>query len=84
MRHDADDEILLGEERGGQEQKDDETKQTAPERTVAPNSFDIRRWRPGTVPLRAHIVAGALSPHRDRMMTAMNRNYLEKLELGKR
>jgi len=28
-------------------------------------------------------VAESRGPHRDSLMTAMNRNYLEKLELGK-
>ena len=34
--------------------------------------------------LGAHVVAKPWGTHRDSMMTTKNRNYLEKLELGKR
>jgi hypothetical protein len=36
------------------------------------------------VSLRARVVAESRGAHRDILMRAMNCNYLEKLELGKR
>jgi hypothetical protein len=51
---------------------------------MLPNSYAGRRWRPIRVSLGAHVVAETGGRHRDSMMTAMNRNYLEKIELGKR
>jgi hypothetical protein len=81
---DADNQVLLAENRGSQQQKCQETEQSIPDRTMPPNPCSGGRWRPGRESLRAHVVAMPRGAHRDSMMTTMNRNYLEKLELGKR
>ena len=81
--NDADDEVLLGENGGSQEHKCQQNEEAIPDRTVLANSCGGRKWRARRVSLRAHVVAESRGAHRDRMMTAMNRNYLEKLELGK-
>jgi hypothetical protein len=84
MDSDADDEILLADNRDCQQQKRQQTKEAIPDRTQLPNSYAERRWRPRRVSLGAHVVAKTGGTHRDSMMTTMNRNYLEEIELGKR
>jgi hypothetical protein len=84
MDADEDDEILLANNRDRQQQKRQQSQEAIPDKTRLPNSYAGRRWRPGRVSLGAHVVAGTGGTHRDSMMTAMNRNYLEKIELGKR
>jgi hypothetical protein len=84
MDDDANDEILLADNRDRQQQKRQQTEEAIPDRTVLPNSCGGRRWRPRRVSLGAHVVAEPRGTHRDSMMTTMNRNYLEKIELGKR
>jgi hypothetical protein len=82
--NDADNEILLTKNRDRQQQKRQQSEEAIPDRTQLPNSYAGRRWRPRRVSLGAHVVAEPRGTHRDSMMTTMNRNYLEKIELGKR
>ncbi len=84
MNGDSDDEVLLANHGDGQQQKRHQTEEAIPDRTVVPNSSGGKRWRPRRVSLRAHVVAESRGPHKNSLMMAMNRNYLEKLELGKR
>ena len=84
MDADADDEVLLANNRDRQQQKRQQTEEALPDRAMLPNSYAGGRWRPGRVSLGAHVVAETGGTHRDSMMTTMNRNYLEKIELGKR
>jgi len=84
MDSDVDDEVLLADSRERQQQKRQQTKEAIPGRTQLPNSYAGGRWRPIRVSLGAHVVAETGGTHRDSMMTTMNRNYLEKIELGKR
>src|SRR5208283_2797043 len=81
---DANDEILLADRGYRQQQKCQPTQEAIPNRPTVPNSCGERRWRPVRVSLRARVVAESRGAHRGSMMTTMNRNYLEKLELGKR
>jgi len=84
VHDDADDEILLAKNGGGQERKREPSEEPIPAATPPPNSWGERRWRPGGRALPARVVAQRRAPRRDYLMTAMNCNYLEKLELGKR
>jgi maltooligosyltrehalose synthase len=84
MDGDADDEILLAHDRDRQQQKRQQTEEAIPGRTQLPNSYAGGRWRPIRVSLGAHVVAETAGTHTDSMMTTINRNYLEKIELGKR
>jgi len=80
---DIDDQVLLADSRDSQEQKGEQTEDAIPDRPALPNSCGERTWRPKRLTLRAR-VAERQGARGDSMMTAMNRNYLEKLELGKR
>jgi hypothetical protein len=44
----------------------------------------VRRSWTSRPALPTRVAAALRGPHRDYLMTAMNCNYLEKLELGKR
>jgi hypothetical protein len=81
---DAHDEILLADHGCSQQQKRQQNEEAIQDRAVLPSSCGERRWRPWEVSPRALVVARSWGAHRDVLMTAMNRNYLEKLELGKR
>jgi hypothetical protein len=81
---DLDNEILLADQRRGCQHERQQNKHAVPDGLVPPNSCGGRRWRPSRLSLRARVVAESRGPHRDYLMTAMNCNYLEKLELGKR
>jgi hypothetical protein len=82
--NDGNDEILLADNRSRQQQKRQPDEQEIAGRAPPPNTLGRRRWRPNRLSLRARVVAKSRGPHRDDLMTAMNCNYLEKLELGKR
>jgi hypothetical protein len=84
MDCDTDDQVLLANHGDGQQQKREQAEETVPDRTALPNSCGERRWRPRLISLRAHFAAGSRGPRRNSLMMAMNRNYLEKVELGKR
>ena len=84
VHDDADNELLLAKNGSGEKQEHKPAENPVPSRTTPPNSWGERRWRPSGRALRARVVAQPRAPHRDYLMTAMNCNYLEKLELGKR
>src|SRR5208283_2106279 len=88
MDHDADDEVLLGCQRGNQERKRYANEKAIADGRALPNTCGERSWRPRGVSRwvspGAQVTAGTRRAHRNSMMTAMNRYYLEKLESGKR
>jgi hypothetical protein len=74
----------LAEDGNGEKQQCEQSEDANADRAAPPNSWSQRSWRPrGGVP-RALVVAESQGTRRNILMTTMNRNYLEKPELGKR
>jgi hypothetical protein len=80
---DADDQVSLPESGCDEQQGSDQAEQ-AQEDGTAPSFVTGGNWSAAEVPLRARVAAEGENPHRDILMTAMNRNYLERRALGKR
>jgi hypothetical protein len=93
---DANDEVLLARNGGDEERENEQNEEAIPDAsqdgTVLPNTCGERSWRPRVVyrwfsrviSPGARVAAGTRRARRNSMMTAMNCNYLEELELGKR
>jgi len=82
---DADDQVLLAKRwEREQQQKGEQAEEAGQDRATPPNSWKEREWSVAWATVGALVAAEARGAHKDILMRAMNRNYLEKLELGKR